>query len=80
MKMLFQTLCTTSMKWDDEFEGTTLTGCNSFVGDLPALNDVRRYFRCIDDSFRVHEMLLTSRLQQQCTFARNISMGKLKQI
>ena len=40
MKMLFQTLCTTSMNWDDELEGKTLASWNSFVEDLQALSDV----------------------------------------
>ena len=59
MKMLFQTLCTTSMNWNDELEGKTLASWNSFVGDLQALNGVRAprcYFRSIDDSFRGHEI------------------------
>ena len=59
MKMLFQTLCTTSMNWDDELDGRALASWNSILGDLQALSDIRVprcYFRCIDEPFRTHEI------------------------
>ena len=59
MKMLFQTLCTTGMNWDDELDGMALASWNSILGDLQALSDIRVpkcYFRYIDDPFRTHEI------------------------
>ena len=58
MKMLFQTVCTTSMNWDDKLKGKTLASWNSFVGDLNSMNYARVascYFHCVNDSFRTHK-------------------------
>jgi hypothetical protein len=41
MKMLFQTLCTTSVNWDDELDGKALTGWKSLIKDLQALSDIQ---------------------------------------
>ncbi|CAB4007271.1 Hypothetical predicted protein [Paramuricea clavata] len=41
MKMLFRTLCTTSVNWDDELDGKALTAWKSLVKDLQALSDIR---------------------------------------
>ena len=59
MKMLFQTLCTTSMNWDDEVDQKVLSSWNSIFGDLQSLSDIRVprcYFRCINEPFRRHEI------------------------
>ena len=41
MKMLFQSLCTTGVDWDDKLEGTELASWNSFIAELQALKDVK---------------------------------------
>ena len=59
MKMLFQTLCTTSVNWDDELDGRALTGWKSLIKDLQALSDIqvpRCYFQCLNELFRTHKI------------------------
>ncbi|CAB4026973.1 Hypothetical predicted protein, partial [Paramuricea clavata] len=59
MKMLFQTLCTTSVNWDDELDGKALTAWKSLVKDLQALSDIRVprcYFQRLNELFRTHEI------------------------
>ena len=41
MKMLFQTLCTSSINWDDDLSGKALSRWNSLVHDLRALSDIK---------------------------------------
>ena len=60
MKILFQSLCTTGVDWDDNLEGTALASWNSFIVDLQALNEIkvaRCYFRHTNDpprSYQIH--------------------------
>ena len=61
MKMLFQSLCTTGVDWDDKLEGTELASWNSFIAELQALKDVkipRCYFHHNDKlparSYQIH--------------------------
>ena len=57
--MLFQTLCTTTVNWDDELDGKALMGWKSLVKDLQALSDIRVprcYFQRLNELFRTHEI------------------------
>ncbi len=59
MKMLFQTLCTSSINWDDDLSGKALSSWNSLVHDLKALSDIRVprcYFSRRDDSSPTHQI------------------------
>ena len=41
MKILFQSLCTENVNWDDDLEGEALLKWNKLVNELHALNNVR---------------------------------------
>ncbi|XP_028412045.1 uncharacterized protein LOC114534774 [Dendronephthya gigantea] len=59
MKILFQTLCSGSLDWDDELDGKTLASWKSLVNDLQALSDIpvaRCYFHHTDELSRNHEI------------------------
>ena len=59
MKILFQTLCTNDVKWDDDLEGEALSRWKRLVNELHALQDVRVprcYFQCIDQLPRWHQL------------------------
>ena len=59
MKILFQTLCTNDVKWDDDLEGKALSRWKKLVNELHALQDVRVprcYFQCIDQLPRRHQL------------------------
>ena len=59
MKILFQSLCTDDVKWDDDLEGEALSRWNKLVNELHALNDVRVprcYFQCVDQLPRKHQL------------------------
>ena len=52
MKMLFQSLCTKGVDWDDNLEGTALASWNSFIAELQALTAIkvpRCYFHLSDE-------------------------------
>ena len=60
MKILFQSLCTTGVDWDDNLDGTALASWNPFIVDLQGLNEIkvpRCYFRHTNDpprSYQIH--------------------------
>ena len=59
MKILFQTLCTEDVKWDDDLEGEALSRWEKLVNELHAVQDVRMpqcYFQCIDQLPRRHQL------------------------
>ncbi|XP_046844771.1 uncharacterized protein LOC124438641 [Xenia sp. Carnegie-2017] len=59
MKMLFQTLCSSGSKWDEDLSGKALSRWNSLVHDLRALSDIRVprcYFHGGYDSSPIHQI------------------------
>ena len=60
MKILFQSLCTKGVDWEDQLEGKALTRWRSLVNDLRCLIDVRVprcYFKRTDEqpkSYQIH--------------------------
>ena len=41
MKILFQSLCTKKVNWDERLEGEALTKWKSFINDLSAVKNIR---------------------------------------
>ena len=66
IKILFQSLCTKEIDWEDKLEGKVLTRWRSLVNDLRGLKDVRVtrcYFKCTDElpkSYQIHGFCDTS--------------------
>ena len=60
MKILFQSLCTKGVDWEDKLEGRALTRWHSLVNDLWGLKDIKvpsRYFKRTDErpkSYQIH--------------------------